>query len=469
MGLGDWHAPLKIQPWIIEATNDSKKVRPTGKTSTQKRAGPLPETAQPGARHNSVVSLLGTLRARGFTKEAAMAAALAYNSESCHPTKQEPYVIDLVEDIYTRYEPRSSAPENEREYRVDKSGLYWLHYKSEYDKTAQKQIFTRIKTRLSNFDAHITKEIIRDDGREQARSYIIEGELLPSGDALPAKEVKAEDFPTMSWAYSWGVGAVVEPKPIIRDNLRAAVQTRSASTYLTCRISAHIGWQKEGNAWRYLHAGGAITANGLDTSINVDLGGSRLLYYNLPEPSTGGALKEDILTVMALCNGVPATIAFPDLGLTFRPIFNEINHAECCDFILGDTGIFKTARAAVYQAFYGPKFTPETLPAGWESTDNALDKILWRAKDALLTIDDFKPAQSTGESTRQYSKADRVIRGSANQQGRQRLKRNSADQVTFISRGGLRSTGEIPPVGQSLRARMLVRACQSGDITKAWL
>jgi len=103
------------------------------------------------------------------------------------------------------------------------------------------------------------------------------------------------------------------------------------------------------------------------------------------------------------------------------------------------------------------------------STDNALDKILWRAKDALLTIDDFKPAQSTGEAARQYNKADRVIRGSANQQGRQRLKRNSADQVTFISRGGLRSTGEIPPVGQSLRARMLVRACQRGDVTKAWL
>lgn len=467
--LGDWRAPLKIPPWISEAAQDSKEAPATGKAGTGKRAGQLPGTAQPGARHKSVVSLLGTLRARGFTKEAAAAAALAYNSKSCDPPKPESYVIDAVDDIYARYEPRGSAPENEREYRVDEDGLYWWHYKSEYDKTAQEQIFTPIKTRLSNFDAHITKEIIRDDGSEQARSYIIEGELLPSGDALPAKEVKAEDFATMSWAYSWGVGAVVEPKPIIRDNLRAAIQTRSASTYETCRIFTHIGWRKDGDNWRYLHAGGAITADGLDSSVNVDLGESRLQYYYLPEPSAGDALKEDILKVITLCNGIPATMVFPDLGLTFRPIFNEINHAECCDYILGDTGIFKTARAAVFQAFYGPEFTPEKLPAGWESTDNALDKILWRAKDALLTIDDFKPAQSTGEATRQYNKADRVIRGSANQQGRQRLKRNSADQVTFISRGGLRSTGEIPPVGQSLRARMLVRACQRGDITKAWL
>ncbi len=466
---GDWRAPLKIQPWIIEAAEESKKAQAASKTGTQKRAGPLPETAHPGARHKSVVSLLGTLRARGFKKEAAVAAALVYNNESCNPPKPEPYIIDTVEDIYARYEPRSSALENEREYRIDENGLNWWHYKSEYDKAAQKQIFTPIKTRLSNFDARITKEIIRDDGREQARSYIIEGELLPSGDLLPAVEVAAEDFPAMSWAYSWGVDAVVEPKPIIRDNLRAAVQTRSASTYETCRISAHIGWQKDGDTWRYLHAGGAISSDGLASSIKVDLGESRLLYYNLPKPSIGDELKENILAVIALCNGIPATIVFPDLGLTFRPVFNEIDHAECCDFILGDTGIFKTARAAVYQAFYGSEFTPETLPAGWESTDNALDKILWRAKDALLTIDDFKPAQSTGEATRQYSKADRVIRGSANQQGRQRLKRNSADQTTFISRGGLRSTGEIPPVGQSLRARMLVRACQRGDITKAWL
>ena len=217
----------------------------------------------------------------------------------------------------------------------DENGLNWWHYKCEYDKTAQKQIFTPIKTRLSNFDARITKEIIRDDGREQVRSYVIEGELLPSGNPLPTKGVTAEDFPTMSWAYSWGVGAVVEPKPIVRDNLRAAIQTRSASTYVTCRISAHIGWQKEGSTWRYLHAGGAITANGLDTSINVDLEESRLLYYNLPEASTGDALKADILTVMALCNGVRATIVFPDIGLTFRPIFNEINHAECCDCSTG--------------------------------------------------------------------------------------------------------------------------------------
>jgi Bifunctional DNA primase/polymerase, N-terminal/Primase C terminal 1 (PriCT-1) len=364
--IGEWRAPLKVQPWIIEAAQDSKKARLTGKTGAQKRIGILPENAQPGARHKSVVSLLGTLRARGISKEAAIAAALAYNSKSCDPPKQESYLIDTVEDIYARYEPRSSAPENEREYRIDENGLNWWHYKSEYDKAAQKQIFTPVKTRLSNFVARITKEIIRDDGREHIRSYIIECELLPSGDPLPVKEVKAEEFPTISWAYSWGVGAIIEPKPIIRDNLRAAIQTRSASTYETCRISTHIGWQKVGNTWRYLHAGGAITADGLDASASVDLGESRLQYYNLPEPSTGDALREDILKVITLCNGNPATMAFPDLGLTFRPIFNEINHGECCDYILGDTGIFKTARAAVYQAFYGPEFTPETLPAGWE-------------------------------------------------------------------------------------------------------
>ena len=119
MGLGDWHAPLKIQPWIIEAAQASRETRVTaGKAGAGKRAGPLPQTAQPGARHKSVVSLLGTLRDRGFAKEAAVAAALTYNNKSCDPPKPESYVIDAVEDIYARYEPKSSAPENERDYRI---------------------------------------------------------------------------------------------------------------------------------------------------------------------------------------------------------------------------------------------------------------------------------------------------------------------------------------------------------------
>ena len=110
------------------------------------------------------------------------------------------------------------------------------------------------------------------------------------------------------------------------------------------------------------------------------------------------------------------------------------------------------------------------MTLGWESSPNAVEMILHCTKDALNTLDDFKPAQSKGEQTRLYTMADRVIRGNANQQEPLRQRRDAAALGNHYSyRAGLRSSGEIPPIGQSLRGRMCLRKVRRGDIPKKWL
>lgn len=324
-----------------------------------------------------------------------------------------------------------------------------------------------VKTQLCNFDAWIEGERIIDDGLEQILNVSIAGRLI-DGTPLPTLDVPSADFFTsMVWVSQWGGRAVVHAGPLFKEHIRTAIQYLSPA-YDTKTVYGHIGWRNVGEQWVYLHAGGAIGSKGLDTSVNVELNG-KLQYYDLPKPSEGEELKKDISLLLNLLTGIDDTLGYVSLGFTYRPIFNEKRHAACTDYILGGHSIFKTAMCAVWQACYGAGFKSDTLPIGWESTTKAIERTANITKDALLTIDDFKPAQSSGEQRELYNKADALIRGNANAQARQRLKQDAREGLNYPPKAGLRSSGEIPPVGQSLRGRMCLRKCKKGDISKTWL
>ena len=90
-------------------------------------------------------------------------------------------------------------------------------------------------------------------------------------------------------------------------------------------------------------------------------------------------------------------------------------------------------------------------------------------KDALLTVDDFRPALSERDRKELYRAADALIRGNANTQARQRLDQTAKEGRSYSPRCGLRSTGELPPIGQSLRGRMCLQKLKKGAIRTDWL
>jgi hypothetical protein len=304
---------------------------------------------------------------------------------------------------------------------------------------------------LANFDAHIVAEEVHDDGAEQTLTFAIEG-TLQSGRHLPPAHVSAERYAGMGWVPAqWGVGAIVQAGQSTKDHLRAAIQELSRD-YVRRTIYTHTGWRQVEGRWLFLHADGAIGADGPVPDVYVALPGA-LSRFALPDPPEGEDLVQAIQASLRLLTLAPDTVSIPVYAAICRAPLGETNLSE---HIEGKTGEGKTAFAALAQQHFGAGMHEKALPTGWDSSANAMEALAFHAKDVLLVVDDFAPQGSAADVQRFHRDADRLFRGQGNRSGRQRMRADTTLRPPKPSRALLLSTGEDVPRGQSLRARVLV-------------
>ena len=332
-------------------------------------------------------------------------------------------------------------------YRAEPDGLYW-------DRTVSDGA---VSVQLANFTARIIRDITEDDGAE--RRQIVEIEAVLDGQSKTFR-VPGAQFQTMNWPMEHlGARAVVSAGFGLRDHARAAIQQLSENI-ASRTVFRHLGWTKVGGKDAYLHAGGAIGAEGALSGIEVNLA-PELQRYRLPEPPVEDELIAAITATLGLLKVAPAHIMYPVLASVFRTPLGG------CDFSLaltGSTGEGKSEMAALAQQHYGPGLDRLHLPGSWASTENALEGLAFEAKDALLVVDDFAPGGSKYDVQRDHRKADRLLRGQGNSAGRQRMRSNSSLRPTKSPRGMIFNTGEDLPGGQSLRARILALELGPGDV-----
>ena len=131
---------------------------------------------------------------------------------------------------------------------------------------------------LCNFTARITEVAVRDDGAEQTAFFVLAG-ALADGRELPAVQVPAADFAGLGWVTTaWHGAAVVYAGQGTRDHLRAALELLSENRTRRT-VYAHTGWREIGGRWYYLHAGGAIGAEGARTDIKATLPTSKMSAF----------------------------------------------------------------------------------------------------------------------------------------------------------------------------------------------
>src|SRR5262249_33766597 len=141
-----------------------------------------------------------------------------------------------------------------------------------------------IPTPLTNFTARIIADIAEDDGAEVRRVYEIEGAV--KGRPPRTLRVPASQFAAMNWPTEHlGAAAILAPGMGLKDHTRAAIQMLSGDVPER-QVYTHTGWRKIGDAWAYLHAGGAIGTDGPLPGVEVALSGP-LAGYVLPHPPTG--------------------------------------------------------------------------------------------------------------------------------------------------------------------------------------
>jgi hypothetical protein len=314
-------------------------------------------------------------------------------------------------------------------------------------------------TPLANFWAKVVEEVVHDDGVETATCYAIEGRLQ-DGRRLPRVLVKASDFADMDWVSAWGVHAIVAVGRGFRDHLRAAIQTLSADA-ASRRVHAHLGWAQIDGRWHYLHAGGAVGADGPAPGVVVELEGG-LANFRLPDPPAGSELAAAVRASLGMLDGLAGdAIAFPLYAAIWRA---ALGGTDMSVHTPGPSGGFKSELASLAQRHFGLAMHAKNLPANWSSTANALEAQGFLCKDALMVVDDFCPTGSASDRDRLHRDADRFFRAVGNNGGRRRMNADGTLRPEKPPRCLPLSTGEDVPRGESLRARLLIVEIGKGDV-----
>lgn len=310
---------------------------------------------------------------------------------------------------------------------------------------------------LTNFTATITADILEDDGAETRHRYALTVQHKGQSHGV---EILATQLAGMNWvAEHLGATAIVMPGMTLKDHARAAIQLLSQQI-TQHRVYTHLGWRKVGEDWCYLHAGGAIGAQGPVAEVTVRPG-EALAWYHLPTPPDGEAARTAIRASFRVLDVAEDTVTMPGYAAVWRAV---LGHVDFGVHLAGATGQGKTELAALLQQHWGGGMDARRLPASWSSTGNALEGLAFQAKDAMLVVDDFCPTGAKADIARYHREADRLMRAQGNHSGRQRMRQDSTLRPVKPPRGLILSTGEDIPHGQSLRARLLILDVAPGTV-----
>jgi len=300
---------------------------------------------------------------------------------------------------------------------------------------------------IANFIARIAAEETLDDGVSTSKSFRIAAHR--SGQTVEV-DVPAEAFPSGNWIARLGSDYILSPGQSIRDRMRHAVQVLSRDKE-RLNVYTHTGWRKIAGKWAYLHADGAIGAEGVTVRPHGSLRG-----YRLPNPPNDP--REGIAATLRLLELAPP-VTFPLVAAIFRSVLGDVGMSL---YLIGPTGSGKTTLAALAQQHFGAGLDMQNLPANWSSTANSLELTAFYAKDAALVIDELVPYGTYAERSALFGRVNRVLRASANSSARGRLRSDSTAMPERPPRGLIIVTGEDTPDGQSLQARTFFVEVPSG-------
>lgn len=342
------------------------------------------------------------------------------------------------------------------------SGLYAVRkgrtYQLEYDREGNIDLVP-----LSNFAAQVVEETDLDNGAEVERFYTVEGRLH-TVRALPPIRVPVADYLPMNWpGRQWGHGPSIAAGQGTRDHLRAALDEFSGTEVPHRTVYTHLGWRRVGEAWAYLHADGAIGADGLEVDLDPDL---QRYALGVDVGDVSAAMKTS-LSFLGL--GDPR-VTFPLWASVWRAVVSEWVPCLVLLWALGETGLFKSTVVALALSHFGGPFEKDTLPASWLDTDNRLEQRAFIAKDVLLPVDDFCPEKHADIAKDMQRRASRLIRAVGNRQGRGRLRADLSARPTYVPRGFVVSTAEqLPQLATSALARILPIPFEGGAIDQTKL
>lgn len=307
----------------------------------------------------------------------------------------------------------------------------------------------RMPLQLTGFSAYITRERVVYDGAEEAREYEIDTHVNGTSRTL---RVSAREYSTMSWVGAQlGARAWIGAGRGTTDEVRVAIQRLSGEIAFE-EAFAMIGWYRHRAGWRYHHAGGAISAEGVVEGCTSAPLPRFASLYELPPPPEGDELKS-VVRAAAKCFSVHGEVSVAVFSLVWRSILGP---SQASIHLAGGPGSGKSELASIAQRHFGAKMSRRALPMSWRmASDNVMARARNTIGDAVLTIDDLL-VRGARDEEKIAERVDAVFRGGWNGQGMERLTREGAVRTARPPRSTVLSTGETVPQGYSLRQRVFV-------------
>lgn len=309
-----------------------------------------------------------------------------------------------------------------------------------------------------------TPELLgRDSRKEQAKvtpaapavlAAVVISFTHPDSREQMLLRVKADDWHSGVWLDSLPGQPDYDAKPSGIALIKRAVKAVSENIKMVERYR-WTGWRRtDEGKWMFVHAGGAIGADGA-LPAPVLLTGP-LARYDLPDPTTDAAtLRAAFLEGSAsFLHKMPNRVAVPLLGHTYR---SAMGVNPWVLLLVGSPGSYKTSVASLAMHHWGELWDrrkPATSMSGNGSTLNALRIQLNRAKDALFWADDVAPTKDWGLAQKTLEEFARLVH---NAEERTRAERDGQGVLDgTVPRASAMITSEVMPRPGSGAQRMLV-------------
>lgn len=317
-----------------------------------------------------------------------------------------------------------------------------------------------VEVSLSSFIARLEEEQARDDGENEAvRHFVVRGENRQG--LFSSVSVPTADYSALNWVPThWGNAALIHAGSGIRDHLRTAIQVRSGDQIPVQQVFTHLGWRKVKQQWTYLSAVGALDMD----SVQVDTteGGALLGQYQLPPHSTPEEVDQALRATLATHQVAPDHVILPLWVATFlASITTQLPRApEFSIYLFGASGSRKTTLELLMLNHFG-SFPDASKLNSFHDTANAIEKVAFVGKDALVCVDDFHPTLHRSQQVEMQKTFTRIVRNFANRTGRNRMNADSSLRVVPYPRGMLLASGEdLQGVGSDLARLLLVEVAK---------
>ncbi len=308
--------------------------------------------------------------------------------------------------------------------------------------------------------ARITRTIrslLLDDDQDQATGNLVSQyvvEAIHSTGEVREFTLGVKEWRDASWLDSLWPDVQFRKDRQGRHEVLAAVAAQSQDAQ-EVTLHAATGWTEIAGRRAYVHAGGAITADG-PVSISTDLP-AKLKPMTLEEPSAE-SVEDDLAESMGLLceDWLPHRIGFVLSGIAYRAILPS---NALVALMVAPPGSGKTAISMIAAEHFYPRMNQSNKcflsMAALGATAKSAQMIQHRAKDSLMIVDDFPP-QTNSRDARAGADQSAMIRAAYDRASRDALTQDRRMIPGPVPRCAVLSSAEYAPADTGARERALV-------------